>query len=479
MFSNINQRILKSALDCGTIHFYSTVAPSNGKPLLSSKNNPYPPLKQMTKLKNRIIVKKGGLKLKLKQHKSQSKLTSNSTSTKINSIRQEIGQKQLSSEKFDSLQSKINSITASSQKEAIMKKDSKDNNEFDSINDPFASLFGKNQNESVDMSDTFLALKSLIQRESAAFFEPLQCTSSTFETNKTNIFHPNQNHVFPFVLRQMLHQVLLSQSCPRSQKKIEKSFFSSKCQYSNTIPLDNQAEAATEVMREISMLQRQNRIRLLKLPLQSSSSSFLTEKAKKRKMGKGASYQQHEEDIAIMETETYIEAVKQAMHIYSKESMSTSSLILSIIQTFLSIISTETRMSISHSKLIKYFSFTPSYCIDILVQKRFLVPSHSNPSESLSEIYYFTLPTLGKAVHQIHQGRQSILKSLRMTYRNEIPRKALMEKTFSNGRQSNLYNLPMSFHLRDLISIGKVAWIERPSGIFVKLVENARKTTKV
>ena len=414
-----------------------------------------------------VLKKQGGLKLKIKQPKKGPP-----SCKKPQQIPSRNPIKQTSSSpSFQSLEDKIASITskASNDDEKNIKSiDNKTNDEsdVDNADDPWASLFSDAEtSELLQMSDTLLALRSLVQKYAAAYFMPFVLDDKCGDKQDTSIMRQG----YPFVLRQMLHQVLLSQSKSNTVNAHnvltynQSNSFTIHNDSSNTAQeYDNHAEAATMVMKEISTLQQENKIRLLKLPTSPLSSM------------------QQEEDIAIIETFVYIQSIQQAIEMYNttttEKNSSDPNILPSILAKFISLLPTETRMTISHTKLLQSF---PSSHIDILIQKRFLVPSHDrdNPgyisslssSSSCTSFYYFTLPSLGKAVQQINRGRQNILQRLKMSYRKEIPKKVLLDKGMNPNTVSAL---PMSFHLRDLQSLGKIAFMERPSGVFVKLLEH-------
>ena len=392
------------------------------------------------------IKKKGGLSIKWKPKKRKSSETNPSNPNT---------QKRINSKIHQSLEQKIASISKQQQSNhSILQSENKkshndhnhnydNNNNDDDNDDDFMNSLILQQENLLQMSDTLLAIRSLIQKNAAAYFSSLPTTQS------------RSNEGYPFVLRQMLHSVLLS----------------------NHSTSDNHADAATLVMEDLAKLQKQNQIRLLKLP------SLFKPYQQTSKHTASHSYIFSQEDIAIMETHTYIQAIQQATEVYNESSSSSSSSLLqtqlftSITNKLISILQTHTRMSISHSILTQ--TFTPTQ-IDILIQKGFLLPSQDRSNHSLTNTnninYYFILPTFGTTVNQIHHGRSYILQRLQQSYQKELSKRVVYNMTIpfykktKNGQKDYEVHFSMSFHLRDLHSLGKITYKERPSGTFVQLV---------
>lgn len=85
--------------------------------------------------------------------------------------------------------------------------------------------------------------------------------------------------------------------------------------------------------------------------------------------------------------------------------------------------------------------------------------SHVTPKT----VYYLSLPGMGEASRSIDNGRQELLLRIKRSMHKEMKQSTLLSKPMNSSSFSS------TFHLKDLLSSGKLSLSKMPCGIFVKL----------
>jgi hypothetical protein len=197
----------------------------------------------------------------------------------------------------------------------------------------------------------------------------------------------------------------------------------------------------TDVCKEIEELQEKNVIRLLDLSCGRCKESL------------------PEDDAAVMETSVYLNCVHDAI---KKEAgpMLSSKQIDDYLHHFTLITDSCKSKSLDNDSLKQVLKSKTSTYVTFYGRAGLLrkCPQSSN-------LYYFSLPTFGKAVKNILVGRKSFVKKLQQSLHGELLQKNLMERC-------KFSDLPAGFHLRDAVCRGVVKMVNSPSGeTFVRLTD--------
>eukprot|EP00591_Stephanopyxis_turris_P007683 CAMPEP_0195516874 /NCGR_PEP_ID=MMETSP0794_2-20130614/8879_1 /TAXON_ID=515487 /ORGANISM="Stephanopyxis turris, Strain CCMP 815" /LENGTH=457 /DNA_ID=CAMNT_0040645581 /DNA_START=80 /DNA_END=1454 /DNA_ORIENTATION=+ len=320
--------------------------------------------------------------------------------------------------------------------------------------------------------DTLLAFRSLVQRNACGLiFSP-----STY--NNVNV---------PFVTRPMIHSIMAGSD-------------------------EQDVGASTGVSMELDELQQSNKIRLLKL------------------MNTGCREGGVEDDVAVVETELYENEARGVILSFLDTSGDHSTDTELLLDGFLNTLGRITRMSVREDELMDLLNnakhsvnrnnmeankedgfkressleheafyglrgkgskqrsstekeeeeeeessrvvhFDARTAISKFVKMGLLLPrkqSHQHlcsaaSSSSANSAYWFSLPGMGEAAKHVTNGRNEMLTKLKCARYKEISRNALEQKLLRTSK------LSPEFHVRDLISIGKVDVKETAAGMFVKL----------
>lgn len=177
----------------------------------------------------------------------------------------------------------------------------------------------------------------------------------------------------------------------------------------------------------------------------------------------------HREDVAIVETDEYTKEVRQAI-------MSDGRLIESereqLVRMFLVILKSNCRTSIRYEDLLTSICewkeigrnsivHNANAAIDCFVSLGIMKERReTNPT---SRSYWFSIPNIGSAVASLVAGRKEIITRVKRKMHKEISRKVLE----SSKLRSSV--LPVSFHVKDLLSKGQLKVKSTPSGEFIIL----------
>lgn len=372
----------------------------------------------------------------------------------------------------NSLDAKLSSLFQAKRKVLLDEKEKKEENivekdEFDEIfpTEAFSDL----------PCDTKLAFQSLVQSHTCAY-----CTTYDSTSTKSIAF-------FPFVLRNMLYDLLTHYSNNNDVNKFHQK-----------------RRTQATINDEITNLQKENKIRLLKLNLPPINK-------------KNSSSSNNKEDVGVMETSAYIQALNNAFqytmtdqnwatffsnsqnNVYNSSSNVEDKNIQKRIhvssckriqEIFLKeIVPQNTGISITHTSLLQSKKLSTSD-IDYLVKTRILLPSsssdHHHHNHKQTSSYWFILPTLGEASKKIHEGRRRVLEAIRKSRFKEVTLKTIEDNYFSfldkksnNGdkttsiwknKRQELGTFTALFHVKDLMAKGIIQSKMKAYGEFYGLV---------
>jgi hypothetical protein len=288
--------------------------------------------------------------------------------------------------------------------------------------------------ESTPCSDALLAMKALIQRHQYGVVG---------------------THNVPFVLRNMIHAVMMGSD-------------------------EKDVGASTAIGQELELLLQQGQIRMIRLFTSSSGTNS----------GGAITLGQ---DVAVFEESLFIKEVQRIllgcnnlavvpMQEYDR---------VTLADRFIHSLQMIHKMYVSEADLINcmasYFSSVSTNSnqnnripildwkkdIHELVLAGLLLPkpqthclslgASSSPNNNNNTIYYLTLPGIGEASRSIDLGRADMLLRIKRSMRKEIKQTTLLSKPIKNSSFSPI------FHLKDLLSTGKLVLSRTPCGFFVKL----------
>jgi len=266
------------------------------------------------------------------------------------------------------------------------------------------------------------------------------------------------SHNIPFVLRHVVHSVMMGND-------------------------EQDVGASTTIARELEELCHENKIRMVRL---STTDPFA-----------GGSQAQ---DVAVFETDVFVSEVKRILlsnmnyiHHDERNDGRTDRAATGFDQTydwcdlsdrFVHALGMIRDMYVRETELIQFMTslsgtydqrtkhtklFDARKAIDALVFAGLLLPKRESHSLALggplpNAIYYFILPGMGEAGRSINNGRKEMLLRVKRSMYKEIKLTTLESTHLRTSSFS-----PM-FHVRDLVSSGKLVLTRMPSGVFVRLV---------
>jgi hypothetical protein len=314
-----------------------------------------------------------------------------------------------------------------------------DDNHFDNLIDD-QDLW-----DATSYSDALFAMKSLLQQHQYAVVG---------------------THNVPFVLRNMIHAVMMGND-------------------------DNDVGASTIIGQELEELVQQGKVRMIKLLTTNTNASSTA-------YGSADATQ----DVAIFEEALFLGEVQRILfqcceNIDSNDRTYTSSHRITLADRFSHALQRIHTMHVTEVDLIRYMTSYPTTTtndrpssnpirhypsldcknegdIHILLRAGLLIPKPQTRCLSLgtttsydhvtpNTVYYLSLPGMGEASRSIDKGRQELLLRIKRSLHKEIKQSTLLSKPIKNSPFSSI------FHLKDLLSSGKVTLSKMPCGIFVKL----------
>merc|ERR1740139_181187 len=182
------------------------------------------------------------------------------------------------------------------------------------------------------------------------------------------------------------------------------------------------------------------------------------------------------EDVAIMETGTYVMGVRDAAAYFKGSNATEENASDFILERFITSLSNCTKMTVGRKlleDLIAGAGDLPSTEMHLSVQYLLnigvLLPKIGSLHVHAEPNYYFSLPTLGKSANQIVKGRKALVLKLKRSYTKEMSLDVLDRCHFSDL-------LPTPFHLRDTLSKGLVVTKKSLSGkVFLRLVDTDKR----
>lgn len=294
--------------------------------------------------------------------------------------------------------------------------------------------------DATSYSDAFFAMKSLLQQHQYAVVG---------------------SHNVPFVLRNMIHAVMMGND-------------------------DSDVGPSTIIGQELEELVQQGKVRMIKL-FTTNTTAY------------GADATQ---DVAIFEEALFLGEAQRILlqcceNIDSNDRTYTSSHRITLADRFSHALQRIHTMHVTEVDLIRYMtSYRPTTTHDppssdpvshypsldckkegdihVLLRAGLLIPKPQTRCLSLgtttscdhvtpNTVYYLSLPGMGEASRCIDKGRQELLLRIKRSMHKEIKQSTLLSKPMKNSPFSSI------FHLKDLLSSGKVRLSKMPCGIFVKL----------
>ena len=322
-------------------------------------------------------------------------------------------------------------------------------------------------------NDVIMAIRSLACKQSVAYC-PL--SSST---------------LLPFILKPMLHQAFLCKpTAPTTDfLQVESYMIDHESQFQNCL-----TNANTGVNIELLDSCQKNTVRLLAL------------------LGTGGcddTTVNREDDIAIMETQHYVEGILDAFHRSSwlskqrtttndrdyevvrdsssycnrKASYWTDDQCSQVIQWYIAELKSWTGTYVKHVDIDRaakktndrnqpttVFALptgsTTQMIVDYLLSIGVLLP-RKIPNVIATDSFWFTLPLLGTVSKALTTGRKQMMTQFKRSYYKEMKMSTILTKAFGDKN----YNFPANFLVRDLVSRGIVKILETPSGEFVRLIQ--------